>query len=103
MSARGGLEPRFRVLFSAVFHGVRSEISIRVENHGFWRKQNCCKLLPVYVHFINVLYRIEIARPFEQAKQSTLYYFCVTSSFLAFLRTPLKFKQGRCVAKAKDS
>ena len=24
-SARGGLEPRFRVLFSAIFHGVPSE------------------------------------------------------------------------------
>ncbi len=39
----GGLEPRFRVLFSAVFHGVPSEGAIRVENRGFWRKQNCCK------------------------------------------------------------
>ena len=33
--ARGGLEPRFRVLFSAIFHGFPSEIAIRVENGGF--------------------------------------------------------------------
>jgi hypothetical protein len=43
----GGLEPRFMVLFSAIFHGVPSEIAIRVENRGFWWKQNCCKLLQV--------------------------------------------------------
>ena len=55
-SARGGLEPRFRVLFSAIFHGVPSEIAIRVENGGFSRKQNCCKLLQVYVHFVCELY-----------------------------------------------
>ena len=30
----GGLEPHFRVLFSAIFHGVPSEIAIRVENGG---------------------------------------------------------------------
>jgi hypothetical protein len=47
----GGLEPRFRVLLSAIFHGFPSEIAIRVENGGFWRKQNCCKLLQVYVPF----------------------------------------------------
>jgi hypothetical protein len=29
-SARGGLEPGFRVLFSAIFHGFPSGISIRV-------------------------------------------------------------------------
>jgi hypothetical protein len=55
----GGLEPRFRVLFSAIFHGVSSEIAIRVENGGFSRKQNCCKLLQVYVHFICELYLIK--------------------------------------------
>jgi hypothetical protein len=47
ISARGGLEPRFMVLFSAIFHGVPSEIAIRVENRGVWWKQNCCKLLQV--------------------------------------------------------
>jgi hypothetical protein len=47
LPARGGLEPRFMVLFSAIFHGVPSEIVIRVENRGFWWKQNCCKLLQV--------------------------------------------------------
>ena len=56
----GGLA-RFRVLFSAIFHGVPSEIAIRVGNGGFWRKQNCCKLLPVYVHFVRELYLIKIA------------------------------------------
>ena len=49
-----GLEPHFRVLFSAVFHGVPSEGAIRVENRGFWRKQNCCKLLQVYVHRLSM-------------------------------------------------
>jgi hypothetical protein len=48
--ARGGLEPHFRVLFSAIFHGVSSGISIRVENGGFSRTQNCCKVMQVYVH-----------------------------------------------------
>ena len=28
----GGLEPHFRILFSAIFQGVSLEISIRVEN-----------------------------------------------------------------------
>ena len=63
MLCSGGLEPRFRVLFSAIFHGVPSEIAIRVENGGFWRKQNCCKLLQVYVHFVCGLYLIKIAHP----------------------------------------
>jgi hypothetical protein len=35
ISARGGLEPHFRVLFSAIFHGVPWGISIRGENGGF--------------------------------------------------------------------
>ena len=39
--ARGGLEPAFRVLFSAIFHEFRSGISIGVENYGIERKQNC--------------------------------------------------------------
>ena len=34
-------------------------ISIRVENGGFSRKQNCCKLLQVYVYFICWLYLIK--------------------------------------------
>ena len=37
----GGLEPAFRVLVSAIFHEFRSGISIRVENYGIERKQNC--------------------------------------------------------------
>ena len=37
----GGLEPLFRVLFSAIFHGVSLGISIRVENYGIERKENC--------------------------------------------------------------
>jgi hypothetical protein len=43
-SARGGLEPGFTVLFSVIFHGVSLEISIRVENYGIERKQNCSQL-----------------------------------------------------------
>jgi len=40
----GGLEPHFRVLFSAIFHGVSPGISIRVESYGIERKKivvNC--------------------------------------------------------------
>jgi hypothetical protein len=50
ISARGGLEPRFRVLFSAIFHGIALEKRESVENTGRQWKQNCCKLLQVYVH-----------------------------------------------------
>src|SRR6476661_3223145 len=52
----GGLEPRFMVLFSAIFHDVSLGNCHKVENRGFSRKQNCCKLLHVYVHFICELY-----------------------------------------------
>jgi hypothetical protein len=34
LCARGDLNPIFRVLFSAIFHGVSLGISIRVENYG---------------------------------------------------------------------
>jgi hypothetical protein len=44
ISARGGLEPAFRVLFSAIFRAFRSGISIMVENYGIERKQNCSQL-----------------------------------------------------------
>jgi len=40
ISARGGLEPAFRVLFSAIFHEFRSGISIRVEIRGKEWNQN---------------------------------------------------------------
>jgi hypothetical protein len=33
-SARGGLEPRFRVLFSTIFLALPREIAISVENSG---------------------------------------------------------------------
>jgi hypothetical protein len=36
-----GLEPNFGVGFSAIFHGVSPGISIRVENYGIGRKENC--------------------------------------------------------------
>src|ERR1700730_1471287 len=41
LPARGGLEPAFRVLFSAIFHGFPSGISIRVEICGKEWNQNC--------------------------------------------------------------
>jgi hypothetical protein len=44
ISARGGLEPQFRVLFSAVFHVFPRGISIRVETCGSERKQKCGEL-----------------------------------------------------------
>jgi hypothetical protein len=44
LNARGGLEPHFRVLFSAIFQGVSLGISIRAENYGIERKQNCSQL-----------------------------------------------------------
>jgi hypothetical protein len=55
----GGLEPHFRALYSAIFHDVPTEIAIRVENGGFLRKQNCCKLLQVYVRFFGGLYALK--------------------------------------------
>ena len=39
-----GLEPHFRVLFSAIFHDLSLGISIGVENYGIERKQNCSQL-----------------------------------------------------------
>ena len=44
LNARGGLEPLFSVLFSAIFHGVSLENSIRVENCGIERKESCSQL-----------------------------------------------------------
>ena len=41
ISARGGLEPAFRVLFSAIFHEFRSGISIKVAICGREWNQNC--------------------------------------------------------------
>ena len=48
-------------LFSRVFP---SEIAISVESGGFSWKQNCCKLLQVYVHFVGRLYLIKSLIPF---------------------------------------
>ncbi len=45
----GGLEPHFRVLFSAIFHAFPCGISIRVETSGSERKQKCGKLWSIYV------------------------------------------------------
>ena len=45
----GGLEPHFRVLFSAVFHVFPRGISIRVETCGSERKQKCGELWSIYV------------------------------------------------------
>jgi hypothetical protein len=42
-------------LFSMVFP---SKIAIRVENGGSYWKQNCCKLLQVYVRFFGWLYAL---------------------------------------------
>src|SRR5260370_16607200 len=50
----GGLEPHFRVLFSAIFHGVSPGISIRVETCGSERKQKCGKLWSIYVQIFYV-------------------------------------------------
>ena len=50
----GGLEPRFRVLFSAIFHLFPREISIRVETCGSERKQMCGKLWSIYVQILYV-------------------------------------------------
>jgi hypothetical protein len=49
----GGLEPLFRVLFSAIFQVFPWGISITVENRGFWWKENCCKLLQIYVQIFS--------------------------------------------------
>jgi hypothetical protein len=58
-SARGGLEPGFRVLFSTIFHGIALESANRVENTGRQWKQNCCKLLQIYVLFLCWLYLLK--------------------------------------------
>jgi len=39
-----------------------SEVAIRVENGGFSRKQNCCKLLQTYVHVLYWLYPLKLKR-----------------------------------------
>jgi hypothetical protein len=49
ISARGGLEPRFSVLLSAIFQGLPWGISIRVENDGIGRKQKRGILWSIYV------------------------------------------------------
>src|SRR6202035_1663571 len=52
----GGLEPHFRVLFSAIFHAFPCGISIRVETCGTGRKQKCGLLWSIYVqNFLSVL------------------------------------------------
>src|SRR5262249_32772109 len=43
LNLEGGLEPLFRVLFSAIFQVFSWVISIRGENRGFLWKENCCK------------------------------------------------------------
>jgi len=45
----GGLEPHFGVLFSAIFQGVSLG---NFHQRGKQWKQNCCKLLQIYVHFL---------------------------------------------------
>ena len=45
----GGLEPHFRVLFSAIFQGLPGRIFNRVETCGTERKQKCGKLWSIYV------------------------------------------------------
>jgi hypothetical protein len=47
--AREGLEPHFRVLFSAIFQVLPGRISIRVETCGTGRKQKCGLLWRLYV------------------------------------------------------
>ena len=50
----GGLEPRFRVLFSAIFHAFPWGVSIMVETCGSERKQMCGKLWSIYVQIFYV-------------------------------------------------
>ena len=54
LPARGGLEPHFRVLFSALFHVFPWGISIRVETGGSERKQKCGLLWRLYIHSFNM-------------------------------------------------
>jgi hypothetical protein len=49
ISARGGLEPHFRVLFSAIFHAFPCGISISVATCGTGRKQKCGLLWRLYI------------------------------------------------------
>jgi len=54
LCSRGGLEPHFRVLFSAIFQVLPGRISIRVETCGSERKQMCGKLWSIYVQIFYV-------------------------------------------------
>jgi hypothetical protein len=45
---RGGLEPHFRVLLSAIFHAFPWGVSIGVETCGSERKQKCGLLGSTY-------------------------------------------------------
>ena len=55
-SARGGLEPHFRVLFSAIFHAFPLGVSIRVETCGSERKQKCGLLWRLYIQSFYVFW-----------------------------------------------
>ena len=55
----GDLNPLLGFCFPLFPMVLPWEIAIRVENGGFSRKQNRCKLLQVYVHFICWLYLIK--------------------------------------------
>jgi hypothetical protein len=53
-SARGGLEPDLRILFSAISMVFSWGISIRVETCGSGRKQKCGKLWSIYIQIFYV-------------------------------------------------
>jgi hypothetical protein len=48
-SARGGLEPAFRVLFSAIFHGVSLEDFYQDRNLWKWAETKCGILSRRYI------------------------------------------------------
>jgi len=60
----GDLNPILGFCFPLFSRVLPSEIANREENGGFSRKQNCCKLLQVYVHVLRWLYplKTQIAR-----------------------------------------
>jgi hypothetical protein len=65
----GGLEPAFRVLFSAVFHEFRSGISIGVEICGKELNQNCSFFV---VNLITKSSCVGLSLPFTDLKNPSI-------------------------------
>jgi hypothetical protein len=72
ISARGGLEPHFRVLFSAIFQGFPWGISIRVETCGSERKQKCGLLWRFYIQSFYMYWCFTFPREYQKSQFNAL-------------------------------